>query len=104
MLQKLGRSQYETILTQNEPSFTFDSYQNVTIRVCAFNDDYKLSQICAIPSTVVIDVPGKEENFANFMNTRQRKYSELLKNVYIIRILITSLQFFFYFKLLYCSN
>ena len=58
VLQKLGEFEFETLLTADNPNFRFRSYENVTIRICAFNDDFKNIQHCAIPSDIMVFIQG----------------------------------------------
>ncbi|XP_053395584.1 hemicentin-2-like [Mercenaria mercenaria] len=58
ILQKLGNIEFQTLLANDIPDFQFNSYENVTIRICAYNDDYKNIRNCAIPSEIVVYVPA----------------------------------------------
>ncbi|KAL4237159.1 hypothetical protein ACF0H5_005539 [Mactra antiquata] len=62
VLQKFVNSMYETIQQTDEPLFNFVTYQNTTVRICSYNDEYSLTQTCAAPISVTVNIADLPHN------------------------------------------
>jgi hypothetical protein len=58
VLQKFGSMEFETFLTGEMPRFSFESHDNLTVRMCSFNDDYKNIRNCAGASSIIVENTG----------------------------------------------